>query len=251
MHYFKRNIGDYHKKAGRLTMLQHGAYTLLIDACYDREKFPSLEDAIDWCWACSKDEIEAVEFVLKKFFTLNDGVYEQSRIMDEIDQYHKNAKTNKRIAIERETKRKENNTKRAPNVNEPPPNHKPLTKNHKPVTKNKEPKKNIKDNLLDDLPEGISKDQAQEYIDYRKQIKKPIANKKAFDSLMKKMLGASSMGYTVDEAMVYAMEKSWQGFEVSWLDQKVVSTQSGALPSFLNDEPENTENIDFIEGSLM
>jgi len=29
MHYFKRNIGDYHKKAGRLSMLEHGAYTLL------------------------------------------------------------------------------------------------------------------------------------------------------------------------------------------------------------------------------
>ena len=39
MHYFKFNIGDYHKKAGRLSMLQHGAYTLLIHACYDREKF--------------------------------------------------------------------------------------------------------------------------------------------------------------------------------------------------------------------
>ena len=37
MHYYKRNIGDYHKKAGRLSMIEHGAYTLLIDACYDRE----------------------------------------------------------------------------------------------------------------------------------------------------------------------------------------------------------------------
>ena len=57
MHYYKRNIGDYAKKAGRLTMLQHGAYTLLIDSCYDREKFPTLEDAIEWTWASSDDEI--------------------------------------------------------------------------------------------------------------------------------------------------------------------------------------------------
>jgi uncharacterized protein YdaU (DUF1376 family) len=46
MHYYKRNLGDYAKKTGRLTMLQHGAYTLLIDSCYDREKFPTLEQAI-------------------------------------------------------------------------------------------------------------------------------------------------------------------------------------------------------------
>lgn len=75
MHYFKRNIGEYNKKAGKLSMLEHGAYTLLIDACYDRERFPSLDDAIDWCWARTDEEIAAVHFVLKKFFTLIDGLY--------------------------------------------------------------------------------------------------------------------------------------------------------------------------------
>ena len=83
MHYFKRNIGDYHKKAGRLTMLQHGAYTLLIDACYDREEFPTAEQAVDWCWASTNAEIKAVQFVLKKFFTFIGGKYEQSRIREE------------------------------------------------------------------------------------------------------------------------------------------------------------------------
>ena len=134
MHYYKRNIGDYHKKAGRLSILQHGVYTLLIDAIYDREKFPSLEDAIEWVWASSDEEEKAVEFVLKKFFTLKDGVYIQNRIQEEVDKYHANAATNKRIAIEREAKRKENSTKRKRSVNEPSPNHKPLTKNQEPET---------------------------------------------------------------------------------------------------------------------
>ena len=68
MHYYKRNIGDYAKKAGRLSTLQHGAYTLLIDSCYDREEFPTLEQAIEWTWVESPEEIEAVKFVLHKFF---------------------------------------------------------------------------------------------------------------------------------------------------------------------------------------
>lgn len=136
MHYFKRNIGDYHKKAGRLTMLQHGAYTLLIDACYDRERFPTMDDAIDWCWASTEAEIEAVKFVLSKFFTATDsGEYVQNRIQEEIDNYHKTSETNRRIAIERETKRREKSTKRAQGVNEAPPNQEPLTNNHKPLTK--------------------------------------------------------------------------------------------------------------------
>ncbi|MCA2926873.1 MAG: YdaU family protein [Burkholderiales bacterium] len=134
MHYFKRNIGDYHKKAGRLSMLEHGAYTLLMDACYDREQFPTIEQAYDWCWARTDQEKEAVRFVLEKFFTENNGVYFQSRIQDEIDKYHENSSTNARIAKEREEKRR---TNRERTVNEQDTNlH--LTTNHKPIT-------NIKD----------------------------------------------------------------------------------------------------------
>ena len=133
MHYYKRNIGDYAKKAGRLSMLQHGAYTLLIDACYDREQFPTLEDAIDWTWASSTAEVEAVEFVLRKFFTLVDGRYVQQRIADELASYHATSETNKRIAQEREAKRHEASTKRERSMNEAPPNHKPLTINQEPL----------------------------------------------------------------------------------------------------------------------
>lgn len=145
MHYYKKNIGDYAKKAGRLTMLQHGAYTLIMDACYDREQFPTLEEAIDWTWASSKEEREAVEFVLVKFFDLQDGRYVQSRIQEELDSYHQNAATNKRIAQEREAKRKGLSTDRARVVNEPTPNQEPRTINQEPRTKNQEPNSVSKD----------------------------------------------------------------------------------------------------------
>lgn len=133
MHYFKRNIGDYAKKAGRLSMLQHGAYTLLLDSCYDRERFPTLDEAIEWTWASTKEEIEAVTFVLRKFFTLEGEVYVQKRIQEEITEYHDKAETNRRIAIERETKRKEKSTNRAQVVNVSPPNQEPRTINQEPL----------------------------------------------------------------------------------------------------------------------
>ena len=134
MHYYKRNLGDYAKKAGRLSMLQHGSYTLLLDSCYDREQFPTLEQAIEWTWAASTEEIEALKFVLSKFFVLtSDGTYVQDRILQELLEYQAKADTNKRIAIDREMKRKENSTNRAQVVNEPPPNQEPRTINHKPL----------------------------------------------------------------------------------------------------------------------
>lgn len=152
MHYYKRNIGDYHKKAGRLSMIEHGAYTLLIDACYDRERFPTRDDAIDWLWARSDEEIAAIDFVLSKFFHLqDDGTYTQDRIQDELDAYHAMAETNQRIAREREAKRREARNKKkdsasnqgkgarsvheaCDNVNEAPPNQEPVTSNQEPVT---------------------------------------------------------------------------------------------------------------------
>lgn len=140
MHYYKRNIGDYSKKAGRLTMLQHGAYTLLLDSCYDRERFPSLDEAIEWTWASTEAEIEAVKFVLSRFFNLDkDGQYVQDRILEELLHYHKNADINKRIANEREAKRKEKSTNREQSVNEAPPNHKPITNNQEPYIKEGKP----------------------------------------------------------------------------------------------------------------
>ena len=159
MHYYKKNIGDYHKRAGRLNMLQHGAYTLLIDCCYDREDFPTLDEAIDWVWASTTEEVEAVKFVLGKFFELSGGVYIHKDIEKGLDNYQKSSAINKRVAIEREEKRKrekaeleENNTNRERtvnealtdsegSVNESTPNQEPLTINQEPQTINQEPSK--------------------------------------------------------------------------------------------------------------
>lgn len=143
MHYFKRNIGDYHKKAGRLSILEHGAYTLLMDACYDRERFPTEEEAIDWCWARTEEEEAAVRFVLSKFFTQVGGVFVQERIQDEIAAYHAKSQKNKEIAEQREeakrTKRAQAGTKRTPVEHEACTNEH-LTKNQEPITNNQETK---------------------------------------------------------------------------------------------------------------
>lgn len=182
MHYYKRNLGDYAKKAGRLSMLQHGAYTLLIDACYDREQFPTLDDAIDWTWASSPEEIQAVEFVLRKFFILEDGVYVQKRIQEEIAEFKQKSETNSRIAKQRETNRKSSNThqvnvdhesctNREHSVHEAPPNQEPITINQEPVTKDKkeaqgkparfDPRETV-------LPDCIKPSAWEAWVDYRR-----------------------------------------------------------------------------------
>ena len=165
MHYFKKNIGDYAKKTGRLSMLQHGAYTLLIDSCYDRERFPTLDDAIEWTWASSKEEVEAVEFVLRRFFVLEDGVYVQSRIREEIAEYHAKSSTNKRIAEEREAKRKANGSSGTRNVHESSPNVDEAPPNQEPRTINQEPIKEAKASLDLGKPKSVPPAPIQEIVE--------------------------------------------------------------------------------------
>jgi len=209
MHYYKRNIGDYAKKAGRLTMLQHGSYTLLIDSCYDRETFPTLEQALEWTWASTEAEIEAVKFVLSRFFTLDkDGRYVQERILQELLDYQEKADTNKRIAIERETKRKEKSTNREQFVDEPPPNHKPITNNHKP----------IKDKAtVVATPDGVSSSVWDDFVKHRK-TKKAQVTQLVIDGIQKE---ADKAGFSLEDALKETVLRNWQSFKAEWFQPKI------------------------------
>lgn len=213
MHYYKRNIGDYSKKAGRLTMLQHGAYTLLIDSCYDRERFPTLEEAIEWTWASNDAEIDAVKFVLTRFFKLDkDGQYVQDRILEELLNYHKNADTNKRIADEREAKRRENRTNRVQSVNEAPPNQEPLTINQEPITNNQSKRATIVA-----TPEGVSQSVWDDFVKHRK-AKKAQVTQTVIEGIRKE---AQKAGWSLDEALSEIIVRNWQSFKAEWVVEKM------------------------------
>ena len=227
MHWYKKNIGDYHKKAGRLSMLEHGAYTLLMDSCYDRERFPTEDEAFDWCWARTDEEKAAVRFVLSKFFTLIDGKYVQLRIQEEVESYHQKAAKNADIA----RKREQNRTKRARTVDEPspkqheaPPNQEPITSNQEPVTKNKNTPQAAK---ADKSARTVTQEQlvsvhavdpqvAVDYLAIRKAKRAPLTAT-AFAKLQAEF---DKAGLSVPDGIRLCAERGWQGFEAKWLDGK-------------------------------
>lgn len=149
MHYYKRNIGDYAKQAGRLSLLQHGVYTQLLDACYEREAFPTEQEAIDWVWASSTEEIEAVRFVLRRLFKEEEGRFVHDEVLNNLATYHAHGEANRVIALAREAKKRAaKQHEKARTVHEPcevehepctnrakkAPNHKPI--NQEPITNN-------------------------------------------------------------------------------------------------------------------
>jgi len=223
VHYYKKNIGDYAKKAGRLTMLQHGAYTLLLDSCYDRERFPTLQEAIEWAWASTEAEIEAVKFVLSRFFTLDkDGCHVQDRILQELLEYHAKSDTNKRIAIERETKRKEKRTNREQYVNEPPPNQEPITNNHKPKNTNTVAP-----------PYGVTVMVWQDWLKLRK-AKKAAVTQTALDGIQRE---ADKAGVSLQTVLETCCERGWTGFKAEWLQSHAHQDKTlGAARAIFGDE---------------
>jgi uncharacterized protein YdaU (DUF1376 family) len=85
VNFYKRHLGDYAKDAGHLSMLEHGAYTLLLDRYYTTEEpIPSLTDAYRICRARSRDEREAVDTVLREFFVSDGEAFMNRRAEEEI-----------------------------------------------------------------------------------------------------------------------------------------------------------------------
>lgn len=189
-------------------MLQHGAYTLLIDACYDREQFPTRVEAIDWAWASSAAEVEAVDFVLSKFFTFDGDRYVQQRIAEELAAYHQTSAINRRIAKEREAKRNGACTERARSVHEAPPNHKPLTINQEPIQKITRKRVNVI-HRPDDVDEQVWDD----WLQLRKAKKAPVT-----ETVIKSAIGeAGKAGVTLERFLQIWCARGSQGLEASWL----------------------------------
>lgn len=99
LHWYAKYPGDYARDTAHLTMLEHGAYNLLIDYYYSTgAPLPANADAnapalalarnqrlYRICRAVTQDEQKAVDSVIDDFFELIDGFYYHSRIDQELE----------------------------------------------------------------------------------------------------------------------------------------------------------------------
>ena len=85
MNFYKRHLGDYAKDAGHLSMIEHGAYGLLLDRYYATEAPIPKDDIYRITRASDRSQRSAVDAVLKEFFTLTESVYRNKRADLEIE----------------------------------------------------------------------------------------------------------------------------------------------------------------------
>lgn len=170
MNFYKHHLGDYAAATAHLSWDEDQAYTRLLRAYYHTEKpIPAdLKDACRLVRASSPSQRKAVETVLGEFFKMGQDGWRQKRCDEEIGQAQEQATTNRKIAEEREARRKERfvndslanaeaktASKRKRVVHEPStpsgnesstptsvgrePSHKPLANSHEPEANSQKP----------------------------------------------------------------------------------------------------------------
>lgn len=84
MNYYEHHLGDYAKDTGHLSMLEHGAYRILLDRYYSTEAGIPAAQVYRLARARSEEERQAVDVVLEEFFDLVEGVWINRRAEEEI-----------------------------------------------------------------------------------------------------------------------------------------------------------------------
>ncbi|MEJ3621065.1 DUF1376 domain-containing protein [Brachymonas wangyanguii] len=94
MNYYSRHLGDYARDTGHLSILEHGAYTLLLDRYYVSEAGIPADQAHRLARARTREEKQAVDMVLEEFFTLEEGIWINKRCEEEIAKAQTQIKAN-------------------------------------------------------------------------------------------------------------------------------------------------------------
>jgi uncharacterized protein YdaU (DUF1376 family) len=85
--WYAHHLEDYDRRTGHLSMLEHGAYRLLLDNYY-RTGAPlpkKIEHLHRICRAFAKEERQAVESVIKEYFHLGPDGWRNSRADEEME----------------------------------------------------------------------------------------------------------------------------------------------------------------------
>jgi uncharacterized protein YdaU (DUF1376 family) len=98
VNFYKRHLGDYSKDTPHLSMIEHGAYGLLLDYCYATERglpgdFVSI---FRICRAITKAEQQAVRSVVEQFFAVGqDGLRYNKRCNQELEKANRQREVNR------------------------------------------------------------------------------------------------------------------------------------------------------------
>lgn len=108
MNFYKHHIGDYAQATAHLSFVEDAAYSRMLRKYYAEEQpLPVDIKAVQrLVGARTREERAAVETVLEEFFELEDDGWHNKRADIELGKANAQAEANRRVALEREARRK-------------------------------------------------------------------------------------------------------------------------------------------------
>lgn len=207
--YYPFYVGDYLRDTAVLTLVEHGAYHLLLHQYYvsngnltsDRQQLYRI------CRAFNQEEQRAIDTICDRYFTENGNNLLKNRKADEVL-----AKRNAFIAQQSE-KGKRSAEKRwgtvtnvittvkpmlQPDCNLPSPSPSPS-----PIPKKQQP---TKQPLL--LPEWVDRELWLDFLEHRKKLRKPMT-RRAEEILLKKLTWLKDKGHNPKHLLMTSIERGW------------------------------------------
>jgi len=244
MNHYPRHIGDYLRDTGHLSLLEHGVYSRLLDLYYlnNGPLQLTVDDVIRKLCARAQDEREAVDRVLREFFSHCNGVWSHKRADKELEKYR--ALSEQQRA--RVSKRWSKNTDGIPTVSEnvptvsegipngyqepytgagiPTKNQEPITNNQEPIIIPPTPRKRGKAaraagqapvDWLAGLPVELDVPEFRqrwlEWVEYRKALAKPL-NPFSLPAAFREVMRIGGVAVFMEKSD-RAMANGWQGFD--------------------------------------
>ena len=244
MNYVQFHFGDWIAGTALLSPTERGVYMDLLVRYYKEERPIMQEECKRIARAYAPYEVEAMQYVLETFFTLEDGHYRHSRCDEEIAKMNATTEKRKKAANARWTRNEGGNS--GSNASESyanecksdakamqtectctstcnangmltntPITNTPITNKEKKETKKKSAAPKAPKAAPVEKPEGVSDELWAEWYAHKKR-KSGSVTQRMLDGLIRE---AGKAGITVAEAMEYQLEKGWTGFEADWYEK--------------------------------
>lgn len=259
MLFMKLHIGDWLTSTQWLSATDRGVYMTLLTIYYSQEAPLMQEQCKRLAKTMQEPEQESLDFVLKKFFELKDGLYYNHRADCEIAEYYASSKRLSKNAKSRWAKEKtadaDATTEQTQSKADAKTDAKAMQDACKEPCKNDAYQESKNPRLLNPSNEGSSARDARartrtraaaprlnfydlpenligDWQTQRKAIRAPITQT-VIDGFKRE---AEKAGISLEQAVRFALERNWQGFRASWW--KKSSAEEGADAPDVNAEEE-------------
>lgn len=241
MNFYKRYPADYARKTARLSLAQHGAYTLLLDEIYSTEApLPAdLGELCRLCRAMSKPEQDAVRFVAERFFPVgDDGLRHNSRATEELieaapalEAARANGKKGGRPRKETQQKPTGFPKDNPAETQEEPSSKPPHSSDNSPSLRSGEGRAKAPPR-----PEDVAEQTWADWLQLRKTKKAPVTAT-VLDGARAE---AGKAGLTLERFLAIWCTRGSQGLQADWLKPHERGSQDGE-PAWRSEQRERTQ----------